>query len=266
MEDTQYECNFCGNKIEKNKKNKNICQLQSWKQILLFVIGFLGFQTLAYLFSFIFSLMVNAQLEEGTYQYYNLLTSYKPVGFYNFLSYLVLFPILGALLIPNATEICKSFRHFKPFIASLVGVAGIMIFNIVYNNIIYNLGLSINNNSNETTVVNIVSQYPVFSVIVFGLIGPITEELTYRVGLFSFFSRINKILAYVITIIVFAFIHYNFSSSDFINELLNLPLYAFAAFVFSFLYDRYGLAGSVYAHVINNLMSILATISSTMQL
>ena len=44
------------------------------------------------------------------------------------------------------------------------------------------------------------------------------------------------------------------------NELLNMPLYLFAGFAFSFLYDKFGLAASFTSHALNNLVSIISTI------
>ena len=75
--------------------------------------------------------------------------------------------------------------------------------------------------------------------------------------------RINKYLAYAVTILVFAFIHFDFEcfgKGTLVNELLNMPFYLFAGFTFTFLYEKFGFGASVMAHVSNNLYSIIMTV------
>ena len=97
--------------------------------------------------------------------------------------------------------------------------------------------------------------------------------MTYRVGLFSFLMRTKRWLAYMVTIIVFAFIHFDFTSiltgiqtgvwDTLINEILNLPEYMMAGAVLCVLYDTCGLSASIIAHVGNNLFSIFLYIISS---
>ena len=263
IDENKFECDVCGRNEPKNIKLKFISMLPAWKQLVLFVIGFVGFQFLAYLISFIVLQIAKAQLGVGTFEYYAFIDSYKYVGYVNFTSYLLIFAALGALIIKDAHEVLKTFTKLKPLIAGLLGLFVILIFNAIYTSILNLSGISLSINANENAIDNIVVQYPVFSLIIFGIIGPIVEEITYRVGVFSFFSRINKILAYVLTVIIFTLIHFEFTSSTIINELLNLPLYLSAAFVLCYLYDHYGFAGSVYCHVFNNVLSIISTIALT---
>ena len=131
-------------------------------------------------------------------------------------------------------------------------------FDFVWGTILELLPITSSDNINESSLQTMRQVYPVASFMIFGLIGPICEEFTYRVGLFSFFKRINKWVAYVVTVVIFAFIHFNFSTDPnvLLNEVLNLPFYMFAAFAFSFTYDKFGLAGSLTAHVANNFISL----------
>ena len=48
----------------------------------------------------------------------------------------------------------------------------------------------------------------VLGVILFGIIGPIVEEFGYRVGLFNFLNRTNKIIAYCACGLIFGLIHF----------------------------------------------------------
>ena len=103
--------------------------------------------------------------------------------------------------------------------------------------------------------------YIVFALIIFGLIGPICEELTYRVGLYSLTKRWNRTAAYIITPIVFGLIHFNWESltiggNTLVNELCNLPDYIVAGVLFSYYYEKGGFACSATAHVVNNLVAL----------
>ena len=260
IDDASYTCPVCNHKFEKNRKNRAITLVPFWKQIVLFLVGFLFFQVFATVFSIIVQSIALMEYGAGTFAYYNFVYSVKSSALINFISYFVVFGVLSALLIADAHELTKSFKNWRPVVAGLIGLGAILLFNMIYNSILSITGMTLTDNANENSLNSIVSQYPILSLVVFGVVGPICEEITYRVGLFSFFNRINKILAYVLTIIVFAFIHFDFASSTIINELLNMPLYGFAAFVFCYLYDRYGFAGSLYAHVSNNVLSIATTI------
>ena len=131
-------------------------------------------------------------------------------------------------------------------------------FNALYSTFLQLIKVTSSDNANEASLQSLQDIYPLTCLIIFGIIGPICEEMTYRVGLFSLFKRKNKVVAYVVTIAVFALIHFNFSldPDTLVNELLNLPYYMFAAAAFSFTYDKFGFAGSVTAHISNNLLSL----------
>lgn len=259
----EYVCPYCHHKNEKKRKNHALTMIPFWRQLILFLVGFAFFQVFASVFSVIVFGLAFAEYGEGTFAYYNFVTSAKSSALINFVSYFVVFGVLSAILILDAYKLVRSFKNWRAVIAGVIGLGAILLFNMVYSTVLSLTGLTIADNANENNINDIVALYPILSIIVFGLLGPICEEITYRVGLFSFFSRINKVLAYVLTIIVFAFIHFDFTSTTMINELLNMPLYGFAAFVFCYLYDHYGFAGSVYAHVSNNLLSITTVIINT---
>ena len=98
--------------------------------------------------------------------------------------------------------------------------------------------------------------------LIFGVIGPICEEFTYRIGLFSLTKRLSRVAAYIITPLVFGFIHFGWGSiatggDALIIELLNIPDYILAGVIFAFLYDRFGIGASTTAHVMNNLLSFI---------
>jgi hypothetical protein len=64
----------------------------------------------------------------------------------------------------------------------------------------------------------------------------------------------------VITLTIFGFIHFDFTSANLANELLNLPIYLIAGAWFCYLYDKFGLQVALSTHIMNNVFSVLAII------
>lgn len=95
-------------------------------------------------------------------------------------------------------------------------------------------------NNNQQGIENAFSAAPLLSFFSIVIFAPVCEELTYRVGLFGLIAKKSKILAYVITILVFAFIHFDFEAENIINELINLPVYLVGAGFLCYAYARKG--------------------------
>ena len=117
-------------------------------------------------------------------------------------------------------------------------------------------------NVNQSTAVVFVKNYPLLAFFVIGILGPLCEELTYRVGLYSFLRRINKYLAFIVTIIVFALIHFDFDAIDMVNELWALPSYIVAGAILTLAYEHRGPACSMAAHVCYNIFAFLTILAS----
>ena len=117
-------------------------------------------------------------------------------------------------------------------------------------------------NANQTTAVLFIKNYPLMAFFVVGILGPLCEELTYRVGLYSFLRRINKYLAFGVTVIVFAFIHFDFDAADMVTELWAIPSYIAAGAVLTVAYEHRGPACSMTAHVCYNVFAFLTILAS----
>ena len=230
-------------------------KLPLWKQITLFLVGWLGFQITAVVIQY---LIYFANMNSGQSMHDILLIPVHQM-LVNAFAYLILCGGLIAILNVDINKLLKSFRHWKPYVAAIACFAAIYAFNIIWNAVIGLVNFPASENANQAAIESITDKFPLTSIVIFGLVGPICEELTYRVGLFSLCKRKGKCFAYVITIIVFAFIHFNFNREPLplLNEILNLPFYAFAAAAFSFVYDRFGFAASTAAHITNNLFSLV---------
>ena len=169
-----------------------------------------------------------------------------------------------AIIVVDLPKLLYHFKKWKPYVFGLAGAIAIVLFEIAYTNIL-NLFYKYQSSGNEEGIRSIVLAFPVASVFMLGIVGPICEELAYRVGLFASISKYRKWLAYVVTSLVFGAIHIVGSlitGASVWNELANLPVYVIAGLAFSFLYDKWGFASSTTAHICNNLYAVLATIIS----
>ena len=237
-------------------KNPNGAVFAWWKQLVLFLVGWIGFQVIA---NVIAIAILNADLAE-------IVKS----AITNFGGYTVLIIGMGLIVWVDWKKLFKSFKGWKPYVFGLAGFAAIMAFSRVWSIICSFIPLDVTDNANQSAATSIVTSYPIIGFIILGFVGPICEELTYRVGLFSLTKRVNRVFGYVITLVIFAFIHFDFLSivesmktgnwDIFLNELLNLPFYLFAGLTFTFLYEKYGFASSLAAHVTNNAYSVIMTI------
>lgn len=254
----EIKCPHCGEENDSKEvvASEHIPMMKIWRQILYFLVGSIGFQILATIFSLLIVIIFRPE---------NADEKLICTAIINFVSYAMLFVGLCLITWNEYKKLFKSFYilKWKPYVFGIVGVVAIFAFNLIYNNFLTLLGYTPQINENETGVRSIVNVYPLLSLIIFGLVGPICEELTYRVGLFSFLRRIHISLAYIGSTIIFALIHFSFESigtSLFIDELIAIVPYIFSGLTFAFLYHKFGFASSLSAHVTNNLISIVTTI------
>ena len=169
------------------------------------------------------------------------------------------FMFIGLMLIVLLTRRKLFLSKYKNGIDYVYGLAyalSIVCISIILSSII-SLFYEVADSDNQTVVVSIIHNYPILAFIVIGILGPVCEELTYRVGLYSFLRRINKYLAFAVTAIVFALIHFGFDSENMINELWNLPVYIINGLILTIAYEHRGPACSMTAHAIYNTISFL---------
>ena len=74
---------------------------------------------------------------------------------------------------------------------------------------------------------------------------------------YSFTLNLNKILDYFKDL---EEIFDNCKEMININELINLPPYVFAGLTFTFLFEKFGFGCGLFAHILNNVYSIFATL------
>ena len=170
--------------------------------------------------------------------------------------------MLSALMVIAFSSRQNSFiKKFKrPIDYTLgLGYAGAIVISVLVIGLITNIFYK-DTNSNQASAESLINNYPIIAGFVICLIGPICEEFTYRVGLYSFLRRINKVLAFVVTVIVFALIHFDFTAENMIAELWSLPTYLACGALLTIAYDHRGPACSMIAHIAYNTTAYLLVI------
>lgn len=117
-------------------------------------------------------------------------------------------------------------------------------------------------NGNQANVEDMVNNYPILAGFIIMLLAPICEEMTYRVGLYSFLRRINFVAAFIVSTLVFAFIHFDFEAGNLINELWAMPSYIATGVLLTLAYELHGPACSITAHTIFNLIAFLTIVTN----
>lgn len=257
---------FCPNCQSQNtnpklNKVKEMIFLSPIKQVVVFLLGWLGIKVIALLISIIFSIYANQSFtkEEAIIWLDSLGVNMA----LQVLVYSTIFIGLFFVIYKERKIFFNQFKKIKPLIYG-IGIGFLLIASSsAYGMFLKAIGVQTSSNENETLVENLLIGYPIPGLLILGIVGPICEELTYRVGLFSFLRRINRYLAYGVTFLIFGLIHFNFGTTtqaDLINELLQLPNYVMAGFLLCFAYEKYGFATSTYAHITNNLFSLIVTL------
>lgn len=193
----------------------------------------------------------------------------------NFVSYSVLFVVylIYYLIKRGGLEAIKAgFKDTKSIfkalfifiITSIVSSAYTIIMNMIFKDL--------TSNANQQAVDNIVTLFPVPSFFMVVIMAPICEELTYRGGIQTLIGRKNKIAGVIVTSIIFAFIHFDWSAilgyalnetgytlEAIYVELINIPSYIIAGLGLGFAYQISGnISGTMVAHSLNNLLSYIS--------
>ena len=252
-------CGKCGNSYDPTKERcpgclstnetfeslgiaKNIFWLPFYIELLFFVLGF------SYGGRLLFSSIYYSFFESSEELFASFMT--------NFLTYATLAILMvGIAFVFDSKQFIKHLKNGKQYLFGLAFFGALIIGSLIIGRIAYVAGAQ--TNENQGIVKKFFESFPVLSFLMMGLFGPICEEFTYRIGLFSFLRRLNRIVAYIITIIVFALIHFSFKQETIVNELLNLPSYLFAGALLCFAYEFKGPMCSITAHCAYNIFSLL---------
>lgn len=235
-------------------------QIDKNKQLLLFFLGWIGLLGFAILFSALFGFIVPLilTLEETDI----FLNSDLFFSYINSLTYVTLFMIGMILIWPYLRTTFIPALFSGQWWLGLPFTFAILLTSFGLVSLYDALGIQLEDNQNQAAIVRLVKDSPIISLVTFGLLGPIVEEWTYRLGLFQYLKGRSKWVAYLVTLTIFGFIHFDFNATNLTNELLNLPIYLVAGAWFCFLYDRFGLQVAMATHIFNNLLSVMSILLS----
>jgi membrane protease YdiL (CAAX protease family) len=219
---------------------------------------------LLFLANFTIDFIVDALVGEG-----NEVTAF---AYKNFGTYVVTFSLITVFLFLTKIllPLVKKFTKIRPYIHGLFYGFIVIIISVITTLLMQILFGQAEENLNQQKIYLILSKHPVSSFFWIVLLGPLVEELTYRVGLFNAISSRNRIAAYVVSALVFGFLHFNIplnadgaiDQAKLIEEFINIPSYIVSGLVFGYIYEKEGFAGSSVAHITNNLISYILSIIS----
>lgn len=252
--------------------NNKMTWMDLWRQLSIFVLGWIGFQIIGSVYVIISYLYGMSIFPGDADAVQAFVSSSQNLMINSTVSYVLLLVGMIAITFPYLKKIFVGYKNPTNLLFGLLlgfALIGASAFYGIIVSSFYKTG----GNVNETVLESLIGNYPVLAILIFGIVGPICEEFAYRVGLFNTLYRTKRWVAYVATILVFALIHFNFASvinvvSDgsqanidaFVNELVNLPQYMIAGSILCFAYEKYGFAGSSIAHILNNLISIVSVV------
>lgn len=139
----------------------------------------------------------------------------------------------------------------------LLGISGIYFANIILS-IIYSL-LNVTGDSENQQIIETALSSPVRPVVIIMILvlAPILEELIFRKFLIGYFKskQLNPWIPYIISIVVFAAIHMNFT----IEDLIFFPAYLVLSAVITLAYKYSGnnIYVAILVHFLNNLLSLI---------
>jgi len=114
------------------------------------------------------------------------------------------------------------------------------------------------NSTNQKMVVEDLKKNPYNMMLYACLIGPIFEEFLFRRLLFHYINKFNKVLAYIVSIFLFAYAHFQMNPFLFMEEIGETPSYFYSGFVLAAAYDYDGyIAASILCHIFNNTISTI---------
>ncbi len=233
------------------------------KEIIIFLIGFLGFQILALIFQSILLFIGRIALSSGGLSGASLnvgLEAFAQSGeflaFLNYGSYFVTLLLLLFAINNDFLRLVHTFKNKKTYWGIL---GGLLLLGI---SLLFSYLLSLGgytSSDNQEAADKILESSLVLGFLMSGFIIPFIEEVTYRLALFNLTRRINVVVAYIASTLIFALLHlHDFTS---ISEWAAFPVYLLGGFAFSFLYHRFGFGAAYLGHVIYNLSALIINVA-----
>ena len=260
---------------EQNKPIKEKHSISTLQCVLFFLMGCFGFQLLGTLTNTIFI----AVLPEDYISSHTALVS----SFINAVVYVLLLAILltmyyffnkqdlkdKALGFKNTVNVSYAGRWFAYYLVCNFALNIIM--TLIQLAVEKSTGIILGTSNNQSGINSMISANPIMVFFVVCIIGPICEEITYRLGLFEALRRVNVKLAFILAPVLFALIHFDFegvisgisSGNNLVlyNELFNLPSYILGGLILSYAYwKNLSINQSIYCHIFVNTLSFFSIV------
>ena len=150
-------------------------------------------------------------------------------------------------------EIIQSFTYFKEkTILKIVSIPMVFLLMMVIENSIMHF-LATGQPQNQEQLLERGGEVPlIFTLLVFGILGPILEEIVFRYILINRFSHyIGTAIASIISILIFTFLH--------TNQLSDYAIYLPGAVILTMAYliSKRSLAYVMAIHMLNNCLSFI---------
>ena len=262
MEEKQYGDYFVDNNEPEMNNNEDDIKIDipNYKAILCFGIGWIGISIIATLIYTIIGLFIDLSS-------INEINQIKIMGLVNFACYLVVcVSLLLVLGKPVINKLLKQFKNLNNLGKGLMYGFILLGSSVIYNLIVLLIYPDFGSNANQNTVVEMIKMYPVLSFFSVALFAPIAEEITYRLGLAGTIAKKSKVLAIVVSSLLFGLIHSAFidlsflsmTKQEIINDAIALPSYIFSGLVMGIAYIKEdSLAVSITAHMTNNFIAFI---------
>jgi len=241
---------------------RNIPDVSPWRQLAL-AFGYLYLQIIALMISIIAATAKTASLasQYPDYTEDQLLTALEEwtagadyLAIVNYVTYVILFGLLLLILWRECSKVFAAFKNPKAYWGFALGF-GLIAVSVLWSLFLNAVCQDLPESENQTAVIKMVKNAPVFAVLITGIIGPFAEELIYRVGIFGFLRRINVYIAYIFGAAIFGMIHLQDRTSAY--EWINFTSYLVSGLYLAFVYEKFGFGASFFAHVTNNLVSVI---------
>lgn len=150
-------------------------------------------------------------------------------------------------------EIIESFTYFKEkTILKIVSIPMVVLFTVIVEQIVMRF-LATGQPENQEQLLETGAEIPlIFTLLVFGILGPILEEIIFRHIILNRFSHyIGTAIASIISIIIFTLLH--------TNQLSDIAIYLPGAVILTaaYLISNRSLAYVIAIHMLNNSIAFI---------
>lgn len=206
--------------MEKQKNFELINMFKGFGIIFLYLIG----SALAYDFIGIFGI---------NYNNLNIITKQIYLISYELLLTLIIVYIYRKDFIPNFKEFIKNIKSFfNKYFKYWFLMLGLM----VISNSVITLFTTTMTPDNQQTIIDLLGDAPVYTLIVTVLIAPILEELVFRISFRKIFAHTNFLFIFF-SALFFGGLHVIGTLENLVDLLFIIP-YSIPGFVFAYLYAK----------------------------